>query len=80
MNNNEKNYGLLYNSSQKYIAINFCIRKEETFQINDFLLKIKSLLNRKLYLKIRTEINEMEKKEIIKIKNWQFNKMSIKGN
>ena len=74
----------------KFIAIQSYLKKEETSQINNLTLHLKQLekeeqkkpkiSRRKEIIKIRSEINEKEMKEIIaninKTKNWFFEKIN----
>ena len=74
----------------KFIAIQFYLRKQEKFQINNLSLHLKQVKKeeqtkskvsrRKEFIKIRAEINEIEtKKPIIEInetKSWFFEKIN----
>ena len=75
---------------EKFIAIQSSLKKEETSQINNLTLHLKQLekeeqrnpkvSRRKEIIKIRSEINEKEMKEMIakinKTKNWFFEKIN----
>ena len=77
----------------KFIAIQACLKKQETSQINNLTLHLKQLQKedlknlrvrrRKEIIKIRAEITEKETKEIIakinKVKSWFFEKISKIG-
>ena len=74
----------------KFIAIQFYLKKKETCQINNLTLHLKLLekeepknpkvSRRKEIIKIRSEINEKEMKEMIakinKTKSWFFKKIN----
>ena len=74
----------------KFIAIRFYLKKQETYQINNLTLHLKQLekeepntpkvSRRKEIIKIRSEANEKEMKEMIakinKTKSWFFEKIN----